>query len=851
MESIAMMNQSFSDPGVLMIGALTKPINKVVVSLESRGYTVSLLETYHEQQLTAELEKGNLIIVLANPANDAHQVVGFFFMNKKFAQNVVLIVVTDEDEDYKPPYQEIAIEKISLDRLLPFIEKRHAIYCLERELKSEKAVFRKVMDQFPMPITIIDPSYRILYVNEAQRVLTPEVCPGIQCYRSMAGSLTYGGLPCSPCAVTNTFTTGKSEIIDRWGVKKDGKPWHSLQRSAPIIENGHVIAAIKAVEDRSDLISQFELENNPEIQLKNSIRDIFNYIAHAGFCRGLFLDIEHAPEGGVIAKIKMANGFEDKQIEGKNAILNESHPVVARLKNYENRLAKEGKYEFIYQAIKRYEHFLPELGSPTDAIEAPIFVKGSVLGLMVFIKNDTTQRHDKQKPVETDPDIFEHIHYLLRCVRNIEKIYLDRERRIKIDEDNYLLSFAEELASLRQNDDLYTIVLQRVADYLGDAYGFMMLFDHDKERLYKTAWVGASSEQWEAIDIKQCDLPCCVALLENRRALIQDFQNHNLASAQLPYLLDWLRGVQSWVCYPLHVGDKPLGVLGLYSNERFFFTDARLAFIERALEIVQLVVARMQTEEASRQAEAANAQLQMALRTVHNLRTPSTAARNYLEVLNEWMTQKRCFNRNNSAEDRAQAMSILNKAFDQLVRIERLAADIQGLLKPLRLRSAPVKLPALIQDTIEGVIGPIQPPVETVYRIETPDMVANVDVESIKEVFEQFVENALKAMRESAQRRLTVAIQTKSGQAIEKVKLSKDKMYIVATIQDAGAGMPLEIQDKIFQPWVSASPSSTGLGLAIMKKIVEEHDGKVWLEESNPSGTAFSVAIPVYQGETR
>jgi signal transduction histidine kinase len=57
--------------------------------------------------------------------------------------------------------------------------------------------------------------------------------------------------------------------------------------------------------------------------------------------------------------------------------------------------------------------------------------------------------------------------------------------------------------------------------------------------------------------------------------------------------------------------------------------------------------------------------------------------------------------------------------------------------------------------------------------------------------------------------------------------------------------MPDQIKEHIFDPWVSASPSSTGLGLAITRKIIEEHGGRIWLESTSTEGTSFGLALPI------
>jgi signal transduction histidine kinase len=64
-------------------------------------------------------------------------------------------------------------------------------------------------------------------------------------------------------------------------------------------------------------------------------------------------------------------------------------------------------------------------------------------------------------------------------------------------------------------------------------------------------------------------------------------------------------------------------------------------------------------------------------------------------------------------------------------------------------------------------------------------------------------------------------------------------------VWDNGPGIPAEIQDSIFQPFVSyGKADGSGLGLAIAKKIVEDHGGQIYVEGRSGTGTLFKITIP-------
>ncbi|MGC2546505.1 MAG: HAMP domain-containing sensor histidine kinase [Silvibacterium sp.] len=69
--------------------------------------------------------------------------------------------------------------------------------------------------------------------------------------------------------------------------------------------------------------------------------------------------------------------------------------------------------------------------------------------------------------------------------------------------------------------------------------------------------------------------------------------------------------------------------------------------------------------------------------------------------------------------------------------------------------------------------------------------------------------------------------------------------YLQIGVWDNGPGIPPEIQDSVFQPFVSyGKADGSGLGLAIVKKIVEDHGGEIYLDARSGTGTLFKITIP-------
>jgi signal transduction histidine kinase len=107
-----------------------------------------------------------------------------------------------------------------------------------------------------------------------------------------------------------------------------------------------------------------------------------------------------------------------------------------------------------------------------------------------------------------------------------------------------------------------------------------------------------------------------------------------------------------------------------------------------------------------------------------------------------------------------------------------------------------------------------------------------VDQMRMNRVFHNLADNARKAMPQGG---------------VFSLDCRKTAKSLRIEIHDTGVGMPAEVQDKIFEPFFSFSAEGgTGLGMSIVKSIVEAHKGSLLLESEVNSGTTFTIFLPLY-----
>lgn len=129
--------------------------------------------------------------------------------------------------------------------------------------------------------------------------------------------------------------------------------------------------------------------------------------------------------------------------------------------------------------------------------------------------------------------------------------------------------------------------------------------------------------------------------------------------------------------------------------------------------------------------------------------------------------------------------------------------------------------------------------VEAFFQVDENTPTVMADPRSIEQVFTNLVGNAVEAMSASGGTLAVRAQPYREGQGRPQVEI---------TVSDSGPGIPDEIRERIFEPFVTTKAQGTGLGLAITKRIVTAHRGSIRLN-SFPGGTVFHVYLNQFEAE--
>jgi len=209
----------------------------------------------------------------------------------------------------------------------------------------------------------------------------------------------------------------------------------------------------------------------------------------------------------------------------------------------------------------------------------------------------------------------------------------------------------------------------------------------------------------------------------------------------------------------------------------------------------------------------------------HDLKAPLKTVGGFTSMLRRQL----CKNNYESAEQYAQYIG------DSVDRMENVVNDLLDYSKSVneKVKLEPTNLSDVLNDVTEMLVSdPINSNVKVILPESLPKKVM-CNPGQIRQLFQNLIQNAIKYNRAEIK---TIAI------ACEMTK--KNWTF---KVKDNGIGIPLESQDKIFDMFARVHGEQfdgTGIGLALVKKIVERHNGQIGLESEVGKGTMFWFTIP-------
>jgi len=238
---------------------------------------------------------------------------------------------------------------------------------------------------------------------------------------------------------------------------------------------------------------------------------------------------------------------------------------------------------------------------------------------------------------------------------------------------------------------------------------------------------------------------------------------------------------------------------------------------------------------------------ELAAGIAHEIRNPLAAISGSVEVLiNELDVQD---DNRNLLELIVKESSRLNDIITEFLFYSRIRPTVLGR----------VRLGSVVDEVVEIVKRHPQfnSRVTIQARPADPETLVQADEDHLKQLLLNLVINAVDAIGDEAGI-VTIHTNDVSGDALPEagvaeddmfgpvVKAGQDDQWLRLTVADDGPGIPPEIRDKIWQPFFSTKRAGTGLGLAVVQRLVENLSGQIALDSTPEQGTSINVFLKKY-----
>lgn len=233
-------------------------------------------------------------------------------------------------------------------------------------------------------------------------------------------------------------------------------------------------------------------------------------------------------------------------------------------------------------------------------------------------------------------------------------------------------------------------------------------------------------------------------------------------------------------------------------------------------------------QELHLRAERLEAVASLSASLAHEIRNPLASIRSSVEQLAA---------ATGAGEDERVLATLIVREAD---RLSRLLSEFLDFSRVRAARREPVDLREIATAAVHLVEAHPDCHADTVLQVTGPATIIDADEDLLHRVIANLVLNAVQAAEEPVHVTVTIGPAMQS----DVPRGSGIVAPIRLDVSDDGPGIPEELTDRLFQPFVSGRPGGSGLGLAIVQRAVEAHRGLITVTSTVGKGTTFTIFLP-------
>lgn len=296
--------------------------------------------------------------------------------------------------------------------------------------------------------------------------------------------------------------------------------------------------------------------------------------------------------------------------------------------------------------------------------------------------------------------------------------------------------------------------------------------------------------------------------------------------------------IESFVAAPIRWKGRSIGVIRALrqkSENPYFhnvFRQADLKLLEAIAQQVAVGLHNIRTMERRVNTERMAAWGEMSARSSHMIGNRVFAIKGHVNDLEYWLSQPKL--------DRDELMQVFGRLDSGVRRIDEILQDFRDFVTAVRVEPVPVDLNDLVTTSARDAF-PTHANATLRFDLEPNLPPALADPNRFTRAMAELVENAL---HHTSQGTVTVRTGQMDGDLAAERGCNPGRAYLWVEVEDDGPGVPAELKESIFEPFFTSRVQGMGLGLPIVKGVLEAHGGTV-LEEGLPGqGARFVMLLP-------
>ena len=452
----------------------------------------------------------------------------------------------------------------------------------------------------------------------------------------------------------------------------------------------------------------------------------------------------------------------------------------------------------------------------------PLFSEGQIAGV-IDVDSDKVANFTARdlKRLEAVAD---------ESITSLQSVWRQRQLINQSDQLKALISVGQKVVSNLELQSLWESITEAALDLTKSRMVTLQLYDETKEQVTMQAIKPPYQEFLSKVETLRLEESMNAAAIRTKRQV--EFPN-----ITTPDYLDLKDAPQrddvvSCLSTPMIYEDRVIGIINIFTRTRHRFPNDEKRLLQAfaslsaaAAQNANLYARVFNSEDLLRKSERLTTLGLLSAEIAHEIRNPLTVIKLLFGSLGLQYDE---------ADPRNKDTQIIIEKINQL---EEIVSKVLSFGKAPEDLHTVWSIDELIQDTLLLVrLKMQQHRIVLNHKKTNAPIMVNASKGQLQQVFLNLIINAAEAMPDGG----TLTIYS----IVEK---SPDEERIAVYFTDTGSGIPENIQEKIFESFLTDKPEGTGLGLSIVKRIMRTHHGDISVANSSSLGTTLRIEMPLAQ----